>query len=109
MKLADAAQTGLDCLTGVAGRFLTRLARAQGGGAAMITALAMPPILLVALGAVQLQALVTDRGRTQDVADSAALWGAQQLTVTPSGVTERTIERQWSFAKACLLKLIQSA
>jgi RNA polymerase sigma factor (TIGR02999 family) len=25
------------------------------------------------------------------------------------GVTERTIERQWAFAKACLLRLIQSA
>jgi RNA polymerase sigma factor (TIGR02999 family) len=25
------------------------------------------------------------------------------------GVTERTIERQWAYAKACLLKLIQSA
>ncbi len=25
------------------------------------------------------------------------------------GVTERTIERQWAYAKACLLRLIQSA
>jgi hypothetical protein len=105
LKLAHAAQNGLESLTGAAGRFLARLAAARGGGVAMMTALAMPPILLVALGAVQLQALVTDKGRTQDVADSAALWGAQQLTVTPSGVTERTI----SYAQAQLDKVKANA
>ena len=57
---------------------------------ALLVAVAFPVAALVALGAVQVQAVYTDRSRTQDVADAAALWGAQQLTITPSGSAERT-------------------
>lgn len=81
-----------------AGRFAVRFRRAAGGGVAMLTALATPPILLIALGAIQLQSVVTDKQRTQDVADAAALWGAQQLTVSPVGTEQRTV----AFAEAQL-------
>lgn len=61
------------------------------GSTALLVALMMPVVLIVSLGAVQIQAVVTDRQRTQDIADAAALWGAQQLMVTSTGADERTI------------------
>lgn len=73
------------------GRVLRRFRAASGGGVALLTALATPPIVLIALGAIQLNSVVTDKTRTQDAADAAALWGAQQLTVSPVGAEERTI------------------
>ncbi len=78
-------------LAAAAGRFALEFRAASGGGVALLTALAAPPILLVALGAIQLQAVVSDKQRTQDIADAAALWGAQQLTVTPVGAEQRTV------------------
>lgn len=57
---------------------------------ALVTALALPPLLIVALGAIQVQSIFSDRNKAQDVADAAALWGAQQLTVTPVGAADRT-------------------
>lgn len=75
---------------GAAVRLTARFRAATRGGAAILTALAAPPVLLVALGAIQLQSVVTDKQTTQDVADAAALWGAQQLTITKAGADQRT-------------------
>ena len=66
------------------------LLRSRGGNVALIFALVMPVILVTSLGAVQLNQVMTDRKRTQDVADSAALMGAGQLGVTPVGADQRT-------------------
>ncbi|WP_174299420.1 TadE/TadG family type IV pilus assembly protein [Caulobacter sp. S45] len=63
---------------------------AQGGNVAMIFALTLPVLLVTGLGAVQLNQVLADRKRTQDVADSAALMGASQLGVTPVGADQRT-------------------
>ena len=66
------------------------LLRGRGGNVALIFALMLPALLVTGLGAVQLNQVMTDRKRTQDVADSAALMGAGQLGVTPSGADQRT-------------------
>ena len=50
----------------------------------------LPVLLVTGLGAVQLNQIMTDKKRTQDVADSAALMGASQLGVTPVGADQRT-------------------
>jgi hypothetical protein len=82
---------GMSRLAVRAWRLASRFRTSTRGGVAMLVALSAPPVLLVALGAVQLQAVVSDKQTTQDIADAAALWGAQQLTVTPVGVDQRTI------------------
>lgn len=71
------------------GAIARRFHRGEGGGVAVILALSMPALLVVGLGAVQIQAITTDRQKTRDVADAAALWGAQQLTVAPTGADQR--------------------
>lgn len=73
-------------------RFLARLAelgRDQRGGIVTIAAVALPALLLVTVGAIELSFLNADRSKTQDVADAAAIMGAQQLSVSPSGATQR--------------------
>ncbi len=65
-------------------------ASGQAGNVALIFALALPVILVTGLGAVQLNQVLNDKKRTQDVADSAALMGASQIGVTPSGAAQRT-------------------
>ena len=62
----------------------------KGGNVALIFALVLPVLLVTGLGAVQLNQVMSDRKRTQDVADSAALMGAGQMGVTPSGADQRT-------------------
>ncbi|MBE7217143.1 MAG: hypothetical protein INR64_01580 [Caulobacteraceae bacterium] len=57
---------------------------------ALMTAIALPPLLLIGVGAVELQGVASDQAATQNVANQAALWGAQQLGVTPVGVEART-------------------
>lgn len=91
----------IESLRALGRRFLA----AHCGGVAMITALSLPPLLLVSLGAIQIQAVFTDRNQSQDVADAAALWGAQQLTVTPVGAEQRTK----SFAESQLTPMQQTA
>jgi Flp pilus assembly protein TadG len=76
---------GFSRLRGAVSRFTS----AERGGVALLVALALPPLLLVSLGAIQLQSVFNDRSRSQNVADAAALWGAQQLTVTPVGADSR--------------------
>ena len=76
------------------GETLLRALRAgladRGGGLAVITAIALPAVLMLGVGAIQLQAVTSFRQRTQEVADSAALWGASQVGVTSNGVLDRT-------------------
>ena len=71
-------------------RRLRALSADSRGGVALMTAMALPPLLLIGVGAVELQGVAADRTATQSVADSAALWGAQQMSVTPVGVEART-------------------
>lgn len=70
-------------------RWLLDARRARGGGVAVLTAMALPPALILALGAIELQQVVSDKATTQDAADHASLWGAQQLTVTSVGAEDR--------------------
>ena len=56
----------------------------------MIFAMMLPIVIILGLGAVQLSQVQSDRSITQDVADSAALWGARQLSVAPTGSDQRT-------------------
>ena len=55
----------------------------------MIFALMLPVLLVTGLGAVELNQIMSDKKRTQDVADSAALMGAAQLGVAPVGADQR--------------------
>ena len=59
------------------------------GNVALIFALLLPVLLVTALGGVELNQVLADKKRTQDVADSAALMGAAQLGVTPVGADQR--------------------
>ena len=71
-------------------RLLAHVRRDRTGGMALMTAIALPPLLLISVGAIELQAVSADRATTQNVADAAALWGAQQMAVTRVGVEDRT-------------------
>ena len=62
----------------------------RAGGVAVIFAMMIPILVTLGLGAVQLSQVQSDRSMTQDVADSAALWGARQLSVAPTGSDQRT-------------------
>ncbi len=84
---------------------LARAARATGGNVALIFALAMPMVAILAAGGIEVSQVVGDRHRTQDVADAAAIDGAQQLSVTSVGATDRAI----AYAKAQLADMTQYA
>ncbi len=61
------------------------------GSIAIKFALCLPVIALVSLGAIDLNAVMSSRSKLQDIADSAALAGAQDLTlVDESAAIERT-------------------
>ena len=81
------------------------LRRAVGGNVALIFALMLPVLLVTGLGAIQLNEVMTDKKRTQDVADSAALMGAAQIGVTPNGASQRT----QSYATAQLADVASNA
>ncbi len=78
---------------------------ARDGNVAVIFALMLPVFLVTSLGAVQLNQVMTDKKRTQDVADSAALMGAAQLGVTPVGASQRA----QGYAQAQLADVAASA
>jgi Flp pilus assembly protein TadG len=59
------------------------------GNVALIFTLLMPGLLLTAMGAIELNQVLSDKRRTQDVADAAALMGAGQLGVSPVGAGQR--------------------
>ena len=70
-------------------RRLAGLAAERRGNVALIFALLLPVLIVTALGGIELNQVLADRKRTQDVADSAALMGAAQLGVTPVGADQR--------------------
>jgi hypothetical protein len=55
----------------------------------MVAAIGLPALALLAAGAVEISFLYADKSKTQDVADAAALMGAQQLGVSPNGAADR--------------------
>lgn len=67
-------------LTGWLGGF----ARSRRAGVAVVFAVATPVLAVLACGAIDLASVVADRNRLQDVADAAALDGANQLSVANS-------------------------
>ena len=69
---------------------LRRFCAATAGGIAIWTAVALPPVAVVAVGAVELASVSSDRRRLQNAADSAALSAARELGFAgPNGVTQR--------------------
>ncbi len=74
-----------------------RLSAATGGNVALIFALALPPVAVAAVGGIQLSYVVNVRAVSQDVADSAALAGAQQMAVSPVGAADRAVS--WARAQ----------
>ncbi len=78
---------------------------ARDGNVALVFALMLPIMLVTGLGAIQLNQVMTDKKRTQDVADSAALMGAGQSALTPSGAAQRT----QSYAQAQLADVAANA
>lgn len=64
---------------------------------ALLFALALPALALVTVASVQIAYVVNVRSAAQDVADSAALVGAQQMSVSPAGATLRA--RSWATAQ----------
>jgi hypothetical protein len=60
---------------------LWRVGRESGGGTAMIFALALPVLLTIGLGAIDLTAVNGDKNEIQDVTDAAALEAAKQLGI----------------------------
>jgi Flp pilus assembly protein TadG len=81
----------------IVGRGWRGFARERRGGVALVTALVLPPLLLVGLGAVELNTVLSDKRITQDVADSAALLGAEQIVVDPTGAASRA--QAWAAAQ----------
>jgi Flp pilus assembly protein TadG len=59
------------------------------GNVALMVALMLPALLMVGLGAIELNQVQADQRATQNVADAAALMGAGQMAVTPSGAAQR--------------------
>ncbi len=72
-------------------RFLVRFLQNRSGGMAVIAGLALPAVITLAVGAIDLVSVSADRGKIQDVLDQAAIQAAQQLGVTePATLSERT-------------------
>ena len=72
-------------------RLSRRLLAGSDGNVALIFALALPPLAVAAVAGVQLSYVVNVRSVSQDVADSAALAGAQQMSVSPVGAADRAV------------------
>ena len=73
-----------------AARLVRRVARQTGGATAVTFAALVPILAVIGAGAIELGQLNADRSATQDAADAAALMGAKQLSVSPTGVAQRT-------------------
>ncbi|MDQ0466954.1 Flp pilus assembly protein TadG [Caulobacter ginsengisoli] len=74
------------------GRFLGRWRDARHGGVLVTFAIATPVIAVLVCAAIDLAAVSADKGALQDIADSAALQGAKQLSLADvAGVKERTL------------------
>jgi Flp pilus assembly protein TadG len=71
--------------------FIAGFARNRRGGLATIVAIAIPVLAVIGCGAADLSSVVSDKSKMQDVADAAALDGANQLSVANSqGAGDRT-------------------
>lgn len=71
--------------------WLRRFADATGGGIALWAAVALPPLAVCGVAAVELASIHSDKSALQDAADAAALAGARELGFAgPGGVIERT-------------------
>lgn len=76
-------------------------ARDQGGGVAIIAALALPALLILALGGVELALAMRTRAALQNYVDAAALFGAQAYAIDQSAATvERSRAQADAFADA---------
>ena len=76
---------------GAAGALVRRLAHSRAGGVASLFAVCLPVLAVLAGGALDLTSLVSDRQKTQDAVDAAALDGARELSVANvQGVEART-------------------
>ncbi len=62
----------------------------RSGSVALIFAMMTPTLIILGLGAIEISQVQNDRQATQDVADAAALWGASQLNIAPTGADQRT-------------------
>ena len=60
---------------------LCRLRRRTEGSVALIFGLSVPAVILIVLVAVELRSLTNDRGRLQELADTAALNTAGQMRI----------------------------
>ncbi|HEY9217409.1 MAG TPA: TadE/TadG family type IV pilus assembly protein [Phenylobacterium sp.] len=81
---------------------LPRFARDRHGGITQLFALAIPAVITLAVGAVDLASVNADRLLVQDTADSAALAAAKQLTLSDS---RGVVERAQAFTAAKLVKI----
>jgi len=80
--------------------WLVRFHRHQQGNIALIFALAFPAVVLVAVGAVDLHGVQTSRSRLQDLADAAALAGANELGLAIN--EDVAVERAHAFVRGHL-------
>lgn len=60
------------------------------GGVAVITAIALPALLMLAVGAIELTFVMRDKTQSQNVADAAALMGAKEMAIAQIGAADRT-------------------
>lgn len=81
-----------------AARFLRRLGRSTSGGLAVSFALIAPAVILIGVGAVDLLAVHSTKGRLQTIADAAALAGAPALALATDGSAAK--EQADAFVKA---------
>ena len=73
---------------------LAAFARDRRGGIAATFALALPVIVVIAVGAIELSSLSADRSAMQAAADNAALAAAKELSVSSA---EAVVERSKAF------------
>lgn len=75
---------------------MTDLCRDVSGNVAMIFALAVPGVIVIALGAVELMNVSKDRSRFQDIADATALNAAAQMRLAAN---DQLLERASALAR----------
>ncbi len=83
-------------------KFGRRLWKSENGGIVVWAAFAVPAVSLLAIGATELAVLQTDKSQMQDVADAAALLGANQLTAI---APDDAIQQVKAYATAELAEL----
>lgn len=70
---------------------IRRFVRDTGGGIAVTAGLALPPVLVLGVGAIDLTSVQMDRTKIQDTVDAAAIQAAQQLSASDAtALAQRT-------------------